>query len=172
MYKFFLPNGKEIDFDSVCEGIENGSVEVHYFLDTKTGKVEVISEFTDNYKEEIERFETDRYIGISYCESFEKYEWMKSFVEHIIEIEDSDLAEKFYIALNGKGAFRRFKDLLYDVGDGWIDAWYSWKDDFVFQEAKQWLESLNIEIKVKLDLPKDCPICRDLMEDFNNNQSN
>lgn len=38
----------------------------------------------------------------------------------------------------GKGAFRRFKDVLHVAGDKWIQAWYQWKDDHLNEEMKQW----------------------------------
>src|SRR6266568_3699012 len=51
-------------------------------------------------------------------------------------------AEKFSIALNGKGAFRRFKDTLHRVDDQWLQAWYQWRDKQVKASVDEWLKSV------------------------------
>jgi len=46
----------------------------------------------------------------------------------------------------GKGAFRRFKDVLYSAGDTWVQAWYQWKDDHLHEAMRRWFEELPLTI--------------------------
>ena len=56
------------------------------------------------------------------------------------------VAEKLSIALMGKGAFRRFKDVLHGVGDEWVQAWYHWRDDHLHKAMQEWFASLPMII--------------------------
>jgi hypothetical protein len=46
----------------------------------------------------------------------------------------------------GKGAFRRFKDVLHSVGDEWVQAWYRWRDDQLNKAMKEWFAGLPVKI--------------------------
>jgi len=60
----------------------------------------------------------------------------------MVDPADEQAAEKLSIALNGKGAFRRFKDTLYHVDDQWLQAWYQWKDKRLKATVEEWLKSV------------------------------
>lgn len=141
-----LPNDEVVDVEDITMAMENGSWEHYYFLDTETGKVELITEDMANHEELLEKMESDRYVAINNIPSYTKYEWMEDFVKTKIEKEDKNLAEKFWIALDGKGAFRRFKNVLHIAGDKWVKAWYKWKEDRLLHELDEWLENLPIKI--------------------------
>jgi len=53
--------------------------------------------------------ESDRYERIPKDDSYQSYADMQDF---IATVEDEHLAELLEVAINGKGAFRRFKDVL------------------------------------------------------------
>ena len=63
---------------------------------------------------------------------------------------DEHAAEKLAIALNGKGAFRRFKDTLHRVDDRWLQAWYQWRDKQLQAAVDEWLKDVLIA-REKLD---------------------
>jgi hypothetical protein len=48
------------------------------------------------------------------------------------------LQEKLSLALNGRGAFRQFRSVLNDHPDE-LERWYKFKDDWMREEAVQWL---------------------------------
>jgi len=102
-----------IDLDELCSAMEDSSYEHEYYLDLKTGEILFISDYMDD--EESDRLrndidqEFDRYERIPRVESHEGYEDMEDF---IATVEDEHLAELLEVAINGKGAFRRFKDVL------------------------------------------------------------
>ncbi len=67
---------------------------------------------------------------------------MVDFVDDMVAPADENAAEKFSIALNGKGAFRRFKDTLHRVDDQWLQAWYQWRDKQLKATVDEWLKSV------------------------------
>jgi len=98
----------------LMEVFEDCRIEDEFYLDVKTGELlRVSDEFMDTSEtEEIyERLdsEPERYLSIPTESSREGYRDMVAFTE---SLEDENLKEKLWIALNGKGAFRRFKDVL------------------------------------------------------------
>ncbi len=106
-------NTLKIDLDELCEAMENSSFENDYFLDLETGDILFISEYADDeetekLKDRIEE-EFDCYERIPKAESHEGYQDM---VDFITTVDNERLAELLEVAINGKGAFRRFKDVL------------------------------------------------------------
>ncbi len=55
------------------------------------------------------------------------------------------LKEKLWIALNGKGAFRRFKDVLLNYPEK-REKWFSFKDERLKKRVMEWLEENEIEL--------------------------
>lgn len=163
---YILPNKKEIDDEEIIAAMQDDDDGHHYFLDSETGKVEAAGDDYEEDEEHLEMMEkqTERYFPISPIPSYEKYKWMESFVYDFVGEEDENLKEKLEIALDGKGAFRRFKDVLYDAGEGWIEGWYEWESCYFFEEMKSWLFALPIEIKEEPELFDDCPICQAMKE--------
>lgn len=66
-----------------------------------------------------------RFILIEPIPSYEKYNLMEEFAS----IQNERLAELLWVALDGKGAFRRFKDVLLNYPEArkkWFDFEYEW----------------------------------------------
>jgi hypothetical protein len=59
-------------------------------------------------------------------------------------VKSKSLREKLSLALDGKGAFRRFRSVLNDHPDE-LERWYKFKDDWMREEAIQWLITNGIE---------------------------
>ncbi len=60
---------------------------------------------------------------------------MEDFID---ALDDEDLAERLAIAISGRGAFRRFKDVL-GRHPGELEAWYAFSDDRQSGRARAWL---------------------------------
>ena len=134
----------------VFEAMKDSDLSKHYFLDIETGEVEFVSEmFDDNSNKMLEEIEkqSNRYFKIPQIPSDEQYQWMKEFVQEFVGYKDKDLQEKLEIALNGKGAFSRFKDVLYAAGGAWLDTWQEWERSYLYEELAVWLAGLPIDIK-------------------------
>ncbi len=146
---FILPNGKVIDTDMIEMALEDADVGHQYYLNMQTGEVAFFSEFdisTDEREKLSEEFEGEEYIPVERIPSRKAYQWMEDFVEQFVAPKDGRTAEKLSIALMGKGAFRRFKDVLNSVDDKWVQAWYQYRDEQLYQAMKEWFASLPVTI--------------------------
>lgn len=168
MFKFFLPNNKEIDTDMVMMAMEDSNLANEYYFNIKTGEVDFLpddigKEF-DKLRKEIE--ESNHHIAIERLPAWQKYNWMQDFAKKIVKDEDRNLYEKLLIALDGKGAFGRFKNVLHNHKDqGWLAAWDQYKEDCLWEEMKSWLDSLDLKIKQKMNYDDNCPICQTMNEE-------
>jgi hypothetical protein len=136
----------KIDLDELCEAMENSSFENDYFLDLETGDILFISEYTDDeetekLKDRIEE-EFDRYERIPKAESYEGYSDM---VDFIATVKDEHLVELLEVAINGKGAFRRFKDVLLNYPEE-RERWFQFKDDRMEERALEWLDDIDVTL--------------------------
>lgn len=85
--------------------------------------------------------ESGRYVDIPRKPSFEAYNHMVEFTN---TVKNRPLREKLNIALDGKGAFRRFKNVLSDYPDE-EKRWFAFKDKRMREEVIEWLNDLGIE---------------------------
>ena len=85
----------------------------------------------------------DNFLQIEPVSSREQYKWMERFVTGVT---DEPLKERLIIAIDGKGAFRRFKDVLlnYPVDR---ERWFSYRGDLLHWYMARWLERESIEAK-------------------------
>jgi hypothetical protein len=146
---FKLPNGTQIDEDMVELAMEDSDIGHSYYLNTQTGEVIFLSEYDDSSDEREKQLEeidgSSDYVPIERIPSHVAYQWMEDFVAAMVAPKDRQAAEKLSIALMGKGAFRRFKDVLHFVGDEWVQEWYQWRDHHLKEAMNEWLESLSNE---------------------------
>jgi hypothetical protein len=91
---------------------------------------------------EIDRDENKRYVAIPLIDSHEGYQQMVEFAQ---TVTDEHLLELLSVALNGRGAFRRFKDVLADHSPEERARWFAYKDERVKEEMLDWLRTLGIE---------------------------
>jgi hypothetical protein len=139
-----LPNGKPIDMDALELAMQDSNLANRYFLNTVTGKVAFLSDYLGLSEEdeqlEAEIEESNDYVAIERVSSHEAYQWVVDFVDQVVAPVDKHAAEKFFIALDGKGAFRRFKDVLHRVDEQWLRAWYQWENRQLRAAIDDWLE--------------------------------
>ena len=103
-----------VDLEELRFALEDGSYEHRYFLDTETGEVILVSEMFDDEEAErqlaeIDEAEPGRYLQVPAADSREGYAGMQDF---IATVSDEHLQELLDVAIQGRGAFRRFKDVL------------------------------------------------------------
>ena len=136
----------KIDLDELCSAMEDSSYKHEYYLDLETGEILFLSEYTDDeetgkLKDKIEE-ESDRYERIPKAESHEGYGDM---VDFIATVKDERLVELLEVAINGKGAFRRFKDVLLNYPEQ-RDGWFQFKDAKVQDRALEWLDDIDVSL--------------------------
>jgi hypothetical protein len=136
----------KIDLDELCSAMEDSSYEYEYYLDLETGEILFISDYMDDeetgkLKDQINE-NPDRYERIPKAESHEGYEDM---VDFIATVKDERLVELLEVAINGKGAFRRFKDVLLNYPEE-RERWFQFKDDRMEEKALEWLDDIDVSL--------------------------
>ena len=135
-----------ISLDELCEAMEDSSYENEYFLDLETGEILFVSEYmddeeTEKLKDRIEE-DSERYERIPKAESHEGYREMEDF---IATVDNEHLAELLEVAINGKGAFRRFKDVLLNYPEE-REKWFQFKDERMEERALEWLDDIDVTL--------------------------
>jgi hypothetical protein len=83
----------------------------------------------------------DRYIAVPRAESRDGYGDMEEFIE---TVRSDSLQDRLWCAISGRGAFRRFKDVLEDYPQE-RERWFGFRDARVRQRVLDWLEEEGIE---------------------------
>jgi hypothetical protein len=109
-----------------------------HYLDLTTGEVVSFTGLDDELSElEIEAgLGEGRLIAIEPLASSVEYAWMAQFAE---SIGDPSLRRLLDVALDGSGAFRRFKDVLRDYPVD-RERWFAFRDERLRQAARRWLD--------------------------------
>ena len=119
----------------------NDETEYYYNPDKEEIFMSNIGDFIDLDEDELdELFEKSIMLPTRY--DIHEYDIMVRFVE---TITDTRLQNQLYISLNGKGAFRRFKDtcINFDI----INDWYKFKNEKYKEIAIDWCKENNIEFE-------------------------
>jgi len=155
-----------INFGEIAMAMENAHGENEYFLDCDTGQLIVVpSDLTglesldDDEVQElvrdlpewekelvrevlaIYRSEDRRYLAVAPMGSHEAYDDMREFAH---TVEDRRLRELLFVALDGRGAFGRFKRVLAD----WPaerERWFACKEERMEARIRRWLRQHGIE---------------------------
>ncbi len=135
----------KIDLDDLTMAMEESSYEHEYFLDLQTGEILLISDYMDSdetaeVRKKIDD-DPDRFEEIPKADSREGYRDMEDFID---TIKDEHIAEVLSTAIEGRGAFRRFKDTLIRYPDE-RERWFKFKDDLMKQRAMEWLDEIGVK---------------------------
>jgi hypothetical protein len=82
-----------------------------------------------------------RFVAVPQADSREGYRDMEDFID---TVADNHLQELLSVAIQGQGAFRRFKDVLLNYPRE-RERWFKFKDTCLRQRVVDWLESIGIE---------------------------
>ncbi|MBE2270601.1 MAG: hypothetical protein IAE80_20355 [Anaerolinea sp.] len=148
-----------VDFE---DAFEIGNFETDAYLDCTSGAVIFItaddraaydfaSETDDADTSEavnthlIDQIEAEfgtRYLAIPKQDSREGYRDMEQF---IAALEDEKLQSLLETAIRGKGAFRRFKDVLHLYPEA-QQAWFKFRDEHLAERMAAWFEEHEIDV--------------------------
>jgi len=136
----------KIDLDELYLAMEDSSYDHEYYLDLVTGEILLLTEYMDDdegkkLREKIDNG-LDRYERIPKTESHEGYEDMQDF---IATVKNERLWELLEVAINGKGAFRQFKDALLNYPEE-RERWFHFKDNRVQARALEWLGDIDVSL--------------------------
>src|SRR3569833_493891 len=84
----------------------------------------------------------ERFLRIDPASSREQYRWMERFVSSVTE---PALRERLLVSIDGKGAFRRFKDVLLAF-PGERERWFAYRSEVLHFHIQTWLGHMKIEV--------------------------
>jgi hypothetical protein len=126
-----------IDWEALEDAFENNAPEVHSYLHMVTGDVLRVVDGVADPQMHVRIAADPNYLRIDPVSSREQYRWMERYIPMV---EDPELAGKLTQAIDGKGAFRRFKDVLMAYGPE-RERWFTFRSERlrIFMEA--WLSA-------------------------------
>ncbi|UCC97181.1 MAG: hypothetical protein JSW66_15205 [Phycisphaerales bacterium] len=144
----------------IIDGLESQSDESSSFLNKKTGEVvlitdeelsaaeedEPVEDFPDWQQDQVRMAreivaETGDYIELPTRFDLDEYRIMERFC---LSVDDPEMCETLCGLIRGSGAFRRFKDAVYQHG---IESrWNSYRDNALKEIAIEWCRENNIEL--------------------------
>lgn len=132
----------DLDWDALEIAVERNSPDTDSYLDLTTGRVLTIT--TGEPEAAINRQQVSEnirnFLRVEPASSREQYRWMERFVGSVV---DEPLRERLIISIDGKGAFRRFKDVLLAY-PAERERWFSYRADLLHWHIQNWLESHEI----------------------------
>ncbi len=131
----------EISWEALEDAFENNAPEVHSYLHMATGEVlRVVDGVADPAMHQ--RIASDvTYLRVDPVSSREQYRWMERFIASVTE---PDLRSRLVSAIDGKGAFRRFKDVLMAFPTD-RERWFGFRTERLRACMDAWLEAHNVE---------------------------
>lgn len=113
--------------------------EIKCYLDAQEGTVLKLPPGDQKFAEV--RADPKRYLPIEAIPSRIQYQWLDTFIR---TVEDDALRVRMEGAINGKGAFRRFKDILLTVPDE-RRRWFEFRDQAMRQRVVDWVREKGLE---------------------------
>jgi len=124
-----------VDWEALEDAFENNAPEVHSYLHLATGDVlRVVDGVADPQMHARINGDTN-YLRIAPVSSREQYRWMERYIPMV---EEPDLRSKLAASIDGKGAFRRFKDVLMAHGIE-RERWFAFRSERLRTFMEAWL---------------------------------
>ena len=126
-----------MDWESLEDAFENNAPEVHSYLHLTTGEVLRVVDGVADPQMHVRIASDGNYLRIDPVSSREQYRWMERFIPMV---EDLELKDKLTQAIDGKGAFRRFKDVLMSYGAE-REKWFTFRSERLRTFMEAWLSA-------------------------------
>lgn len=130
-----------VAWEALEDAFENNAPEVHSYLNLDSGDViRIVDGVAEPAMHTRIASDTD-YLLVDPVSSREQYRWMERY---IATVEEPELRQKLVSSIDGKGAFRRFKDVLmaYPVER---ERWFSFRSERLRAAMQGWLDAHNLE---------------------------
>ena len=129
-----------VAWEALEDAFENNAPEVHSYLHFDTGEVIRIVDGVADPAMHSRIMNDRRYIRIDPVSSREQYRWMERF---IATVEEPELRRRLANAIDGKGAFRRFKDALMNHPVD-RERWFAFRSERLRACMESWLNAHGI----------------------------
>ncbi|MDQ0193263.1 UPF0158 family protein [Paenibacillus wynnii] len=150
---------KSINLQDIIDGLEMQIDGTSTYLNLKTGEVISVSDEDVRSAEEDESFDhlpdwkqEDIKFAIDVLDNFDDYRELptkfeineyKLLEDFCYEVKDLGNRETLFDAIRGRGAFRRFKDRVNEMGIE--QEWYIFRDEQYKQIAINWCKDHNLK---------------------------
>jgi len=124
-----------VDWESLEDAFENNAPEVHSYLQLTTGEVLRVVDGVADPQMHVRIASDANYLRVDPVSSREQYRWMERFIPMV---EDTELRAKLAQAIDGKGAFRRFKDVLMSYSAD-REKWFTFRSERLRTFMEAWL---------------------------------
>jgi hypothetical protein len=146
-----------VKLQDVIEALQFTEDSISYFLDRRTGEIEMMTEevWSAGEKDEListypewqrdlilkarEIQSTDHFVELPNKLEIDSYDMMEQFCR---EYPNRQISEKLSAVIKGKGAFRRFRDMIADLAIQ--DEWNRFEHQQFEDIAVEWLEDEGI----------------------------
>ncbi|MCP4359117.1 MAG: AAA family ATPase [Chloroflexi bacterium] len=132
--------------DELIDAMQNNDYSANHYFDTELGDIIFTSEYVDLDEETAALLETERerFIEVDRVPSRDAWRIMDDFAE---TVANGRIRDNLLRALGGKGAFRRFKDTLYDYPDV-RQQWFIYQERRYMELAQEWVEMNELDIEL------------------------
>ncbi len=131
-----------LDWEGLETAVERNSPDIESFLERGSGQVLTIIKGEPEAAHLSAKISAniEAYLRVEPASSREQYRWMERFVASVV---DEPLRKRLLISIDGKGAFRRFKDVLLAYPTE-RERWFSYRSNLLHWHIQNWLASHEI----------------------------
>ncbi len=129
-----------IDWEALEDAFENNAPEVHSYLQLSTGEVIRVVDGVADPQMHARIAGDSNYLRVDPVSSREQYRWMERFIPMVDNLE---LRARLNQAIDGKGAFRRFKDVLMTHAEE-RERWFGYRSERLRTFMDAWLTAHNL----------------------------
>jgi hypothetical protein len=130
-----------VAWQALEDAFENNAPEVHSYLNVETGDVIRIVDGIAEPNMHARIAGDAAYLRVDPVSSREQYRWMERF---IATTEEGPLRDQLRAAIDGKGAFRRFKDVLMGFPVD-RERWFVFRSERLKVVMQAWLEAHGLQ---------------------------
>jgi hypothetical protein len=130
-----------VDWEALEDAFENNAPEVHSYLHLTTGEVLRVVDGVADPQMHVRIASDGTYLRVDPVSSREQYRWMERFIPMV---DDTELRGKLTQAIDGKGAFRRFKDVLMNYATD-RERWFAFRSERLRTFMEAWLYAHAIQ---------------------------
>jgi hypothetical protein len=130
-----------VDWEALEDAFENNAPEVHSYLHLTTGEVLRVVDGVADPQMHARISGDNNYLRIDPVSSREQYRWMERFIPMV---DEPELRGKLAQAIDGKGAFRRFKDVLMSYAAD-RERWFAFRSERLRTFMEAWLNAHAIK---------------------------
>jgi len=130
-----------VAWEALEDAFENNAPEVHSYLHLLNGEVIRVVDGVADPATHARIAADSNYLRVDPVSSREQYRWMERF---IATVDEGPLRQKLLQSIDGKGAFRRFKDVLvaFPVDR---ERWFTFRSERLRTCMESWLEAQGVE---------------------------